>query len=119
MPELLGYYNTRFAQVTAWWPGIEHPRREWGSSLRLTRVQFTSLTLNGVAQPLPTRHQLQAAIAMQEPIAHGLKWQAAASFDVSPEQVADEKVIPVSGVRLQIGLVFCPGTSRPTAPVIP
>ena len=115
VPELLGYYTTRFAQVTTWWPGVQHTTREWGSSLRLTRVQFTDLTLNGVAQPLPTRHQLQAAIAVQQPLARGLKWQAAASFDVAPEQVADEKVIPVSGLRLRVGLVFCPGSPRPYA----
>lgn len=119
VPELLGYYNTRFAQVTAWWPGIQHATREWGSSLRLTRVQFTSLALNGVAQPLPTRHQLQAAIAVQQPLARGLKWQAAASFDVSPEQVADETVIPMSGLRLRVGLVFCPGSPRPVATPTP
>lgn len=120
VPELLGYYTTRFAQVTAWWPGgVQHPTREWGSSLRLTQVRFTDLTLNGVAQLLPARHQLQASLIMQQPLLRTLKWQAAASFDVAPEQVADEKVIPVSGLRLRVGLVFCPGSTHPITSTTP
>jgi hypothetical protein len=119
VPELLGYYDTQFAQVTAWWPGVQHTTREWGSSLRLTQVRFTDLTLNGIAQPLPTRHQLQASLMMQQPLSRTLKWQAATSFDVSPEQVADEKVIPVSGLRLRVGLVFYPRSTRPVASVAP
>jgi hypothetical protein len=118
IPELLGYYNTRFAQFTAWWPNTRHPTKEWGTSLRVSQVNFTDLTLNGIAQPLPSQYYVQTTVVMQKPISPRFKWQAAASFDFAPKEVADENALPVKALRLRVGLVFCPvkvpATTSPT-----
>ncbi|MDO7846406.1 hypothetical protein Q5H92_08565 [Hymenobacter sp. M29] len=113
VPELLGYYNTRFVQLTGWWQDARHPNQEIGASLRLNQVQFTQLTLNGEVQPLPaTQHYVQLAIVTQKPLWRQLRWQAAASWDFSSPLIPANAALARAPLRVWAGLVLGPRQAR-------
>ena len=111
VPELLGYYNTRFAQVTARWPDAQQPTKEYGASLRVSQARFTSLTLNDVAQPLASQYYLQASVVVQQPLWRQLQWQAGASWDVALTNISNESAFGRAPLRVLVGVVFGPKNS--------
>lgn len=112
IPELLGYYNTRFTQFTTWWPGLNHQSREWGASLRLSQVQFTGLSLNDIAQPLAAQHYLQTSMVMQQHLWRQFKWQATATYDLALDSVTDTDIFARAPLRVGIGIAFCPAKAQ-------
>ncbi|WP_210516794.1 hypothetical protein [Hymenobacter terricola] len=108
VPELLGYYTTRFAQATIWWPDARKPSLEWGATLRVNQVRFADLTLNGVAQPLPAQYYLQTSVVAQQHLWRRLSWQATASYDFAVMGVTDKQAFPSAPLRVGVGLAFCP-----------
>jgi hypothetical protein len=115
VPELLGYYNTRFAQVTARWPDATQPAKEYGASLRVSQARFTSLVLNDVAQPLASQYYLQASVLVQQPLWHRLQWQAGASWDVALTNISNAAAFGRAPLRATVGVVLCPkhGGNKP------
>ncbi|MDB5269497.1 MAG: hypothetical protein JWP58_2537 [Hymenobacter sp.] len=112
VPELLGYYNTRFAQVTARWPDVSHPNKEYGASLRVNQARFTSLMLNGVAQPHASQYYLQASVLVQQPLWRWLQWQAGASWDVALTNISNEAAFGRAPLRVLVGVVLEPRQAR-------
>ncbi|MFD2718085.1 hypothetical protein ACFST9_05125 [Hymenobacter monticola] len=112
VPELRGYYNTRFAQVTARWPSVGHPEKEFGATLRLTQARFTSLLLNDVAQPPASQYYLQASVLVQQPLWRRLQWQAGGSYDVPLRSISNEAVFGKAPLRAYVGVMYCPGSVR-------
>jgi hypothetical protein len=106
--ELLGYYNTRFAQLAGWWQDAQRPQQQVGASLRLTQAQFTQLALNGEAQPLPAQQYLQLAAVTQRPLWRQLRWQAAASWDFSLPIAPADAALPRAPLRVWVGVVLGP-----------
>jgi hypothetical protein len=115
VPELLGYYNTRFAQVTARWPSVVRAEKEFGASLRVTQARFTSLALNDVVQPRASQYYLQAAVLVQQPLWRRLQWQAGGSWDVALTNSSNEATFGRAPLRAYVGLVYCPGSARAAA----
>ena len=107
VPELLGHYNTQFVQVMAQRRNDQVKGLEWGTCIRLTKIQFTGLALNGTKQPLPVQHTLQTEISAQYQWQR-LKWQAAATYSPSMDKVSDERTIDRAPIRLWVGVVFQP-----------
>lgn len=105
-PESLGYYDTRFAQVAAWWPASE-AGEEWGATLRFNDVKFTELALNSRAQPLPTQQHLQAGMGMQRQ-ARWFSWQLSASYTIALQRVIDRSAFTQSALRVGAGVDFYP-----------
>jgi hypothetical protein len=115
VPELLGYYNTHFAQVSARWPDVNRPAKEYGASLRVTQARFTSLMLNNVAQPRASQYYLQAAVLVQQPLWRQLQWQAGAGYDVPLSSISNEAAFGRAPFRAYLGLVYRPGLTRSAA----
>ncbi|MDO7853577.1 hypothetical protein [Hymenobacter convexus] len=119
VPELLGYYNTRFAQVTARWPDVNRPAKEYGASLRVTQARFSSLALNGVALPRASQYYLQASVLVQQPLWRRLQWQAGGSWDVALTNISNEAAFGRAPLRAYVGVAYCPASARSTAAVAP
>ncbi len=116
IPELLGYYDTRFVQVTAWWPGVRRSRLEWGASLRMNQVRLTELSLNGVAQPLPSQNYLQNSVVVKHQLGQRFSWQATGSYNFALQQVTNTDVFNRAPIRVGLSLVFAPGMSTAKSP---
>lgn len=116
IPELLGYYNTRFTQVSAWWLSARAPHSlRWGARLRYAQVRFTELKLNGINQLLPVQPILQSTIIAQYQW-HRLSWQASATYAVSLGTPTNEAAFAPAPLRLGAGVGFCPFKKPAAAP---
>lgn len=115
IPESRGRYTTRFVQLTARWPHVRYSNAEWGANLRVTQVRFTDLTLNGVAQALPSQYNLQAAVTMQQQW-RWLGWQASGGYTVPLSEMTDERAFSSAPLRVAAGLIFYPHRKVATAP---
>ncbi|WP_125921484.1 hypothetical protein [Hymenobacter lapidarius] len=111
IPELLGYYDTRFVQATAWWPPARLPQLEWGAGLRVNQVRFTSLKLNGVTQPLPSQYYLQNSVVVKRQFGPRFSCQATGSYDFALQEVTNESTFSLAPLRVGLSLVFAPGVS--------
>lgn len=109
IPELLGTYNTRFLQATAWWPSARRPLLEWGASLRVNQVRFTELRLNGLAQPGPSQFYLQNSVVVKQQLGQRFNCQATGSYNFALQEVTDENVFHQAPLRVGVSLVFTPG----------
>jgi hypothetical protein len=111
IPELLGHYNNQFVQVMTQKRDEQVEGLEWGTSIRLSKINFTDLTLNGKAQPLPVQYTLQTAMTAQYQW-HQLTCQAAATYIPSLGRVSDERTFDRAPIRLWLGVVFQPKFSK-------
>ncbi len=119
VPELLGHYNTRFVQAVARWPAVGTPAKTYGAGLRLTQARFTSLELNGIAQPRASQYYMQASVLVQQPLGHRLHWQAGASWDVALTNSSNEAAFGRAPLRALVGILYCPGGGAPVTSSTP
>ncbi|GAB3855403.1 hypothetical protein GCM10028822_26220 [Hymenobacter terrigena] len=112
IPELVGSYNTRFVQVTTWWPDVRRPKLEWGASLRVNQVRFTELNLNGIPQPLPSQYYLQNSVVVQQKLGHRFSWQATGTYSFALQEVTNESTFDKAPIRLGLSLIFYPGGAK-------